>query len=149
MEKNREGYFVSDTHRECTSCGTIFEKTSKMTLCKTCNSSRVKSLRPEWKMHQRAKMRCKETGREFDIEVSDIVIPDVCPVLGIELNMNSGKSGAYRNSPSLDRKDNSKGYTKDNIQVISQLANAMKCHATNEELHKFAQWVLSTVPATD
>ena len=149
MEKNREGYLVSDTHRECTNCGTVFEITSKMTLCKVCNSTRVKSLRPEWKMHQRAKMRCKDTGREFNIEVSDIVIPDICPVLGIELNMNSGRSGAYRNSPSLDRIDNSKGYTKDNIQVISQLANAMKCHATNEELHKFAQWILSTVPATD
>ena len=149
MEKNREGYLVSDTHRECTNCGTIFEITSKMTLCKVCNSTRVKSLRPEWKMHQRAKMRCKDTGREFNIEVSDIVIPDVCPVLGIPLNINSGKSGAYRNSPSLDRIDNNKGYTKDNIQVISQLANAMKCHATNEELHKFAQWVISTVPATD
>jgi ribosomal protein S14 len=149
MEKNREGYLVSDTHRECTSCGTIFEITSKMTLCKTCNSNRVKSLSPEWKMHQRAKQRCKETGRKFNIEVSDIVIPDVCPVLGIKLNMNSGKSGAYRNSHSLDRIDNSKGYTKDNIQVISQLANAMKCHATNEELHKFANWVLTKVPATD
>jgi predicted nucleic acid-binding Zn-ribbon protein len=149
MEKNREGYFVNETHRECTNCGVIFEKTSKMTLCKTCNSSRVKSLRPEWRMHQRAKMRCKTSGREFDIEVSDIVIPDICPILGIKLNMNSGRSGAYRNSPSLDRIDNSKGYTKDNIQVISQLANAMKCHATNEELRKFAQWVLSTIPATD
>ncbi len=149
MERNREGYLVSNTHRECTKCGTVFEITSKMTLCKKCNSERVKSLRPEWKMHQRAKMRAKENGREFNLEVSDIVIPDVCPVLGISLNMNSGKSGAYRNSPSLDRIDNSKGYTKDNIQVISQLANAMKCHATNEELHKFAQWILSNVPATD
>lgn len=149
MERNREGYLVSDTHRECTNCGKLFLITSKMTLCKTCNSNRVKSYRPEWKMHQRAKMRSKENGREFSIEVSDIVIPDVCPILGIELNMNSGKSGAYRNSPSLDRIDNSKGYTKNNIQVISQLANAMKCHATNEELHKFAQWVISNVPATD
>lgn len=149
MERNREGHLVSDTHRECTKCGTIFVKTSKMTLCKKCNCERVKSLTPEWKMHQRAKQRCKETGREFNIEVSDIVIPDVCPILGIELNMNSGKSGAYRNSPSLDRIDNSKGYTKDNIQVISQLANAMKCHATNKELHMFANWILSTVPATD
>lgn len=149
MEKNRQGYLVSDTQRECTNCGTVFEKTSKMTLCKKCNSERVKSLRPEWKMHQRAKMRCKENGREFNIEVSDIVIPDVCPVLGIPLNMNSGKSGAYRNSPSLDRIDNSKGYTKGNIQVISQLANAMKCHATNKELHMFAQWVLSNIPATE
>jgi len=149
MEKNREGYLVSATHRECTKCGTLFEITSKMTLCKKCNSERVKSLRPEWKMHQRAKMRCKENGREFNIEVSDIFIPDVCPVLGIKLNMNSGKSGAYRNSPSLDRIDNNRGYVKGNIQVISQLANAMKCHASNEELHMFAQWILSTVPATD
>ena len=149
MEKNREGYLISDTHRECTNCGIIFEITSKMTLCKVCNSNRVKSLRPEWKMHQRAKQRCKENGREFNLEVSDIVIPDICPVLGIKLNMNSGKSGAYRNSPSLDRVDNNKGYTKDNIQVISQLANAMKCHASNEELHRFANWILTTVPITD
>lgn len=146
MERNREGYLVSDTHRECTKCKSIFEITSRMTLCKKCNSERVKSQTPEWKMHQRAKQRCKETGREFNLLVSDIVIPDVCPILGISLNMNSGKSGAYRNSPSLDRIDNSKGYTKDNIQVVSQLANAMKCHASNEELHKFAQWVLSNVP---
>lgn len=145
MEKNREGYLVSDTHRECTKCGTVFKITSKMTLCKRCNSERVKSQTPEWKMHQRAKQRCKQTGREFSISVSDISIPDVCPILGIELNANSGKSGAYRNSPSLDRIDNAKGYTKDNIQVISQLANAMKCHATNQELHNFAQWILKNI----
>lgn len=149
MEKNREGWLVSKTHRECTKCGTIFEKTSNMTLCKKCNSERVKSQTPEWKMHQRAKQRCRKTGREFNIEVSDIIIPSTCPILGIELNMNSGRSGAYRNSPSLDRIDNSRGYTKDNIQVVSQLVNAMKCHASNEELHKFAQWILKHVPAKD
>lgn len=146
MEKNREGYLVSETHRECTECGTIFEKTSKMTLCKRCNSNRVKSQTPEWKMHQRAKRRAEQTGREFTIGVEDIVIPEVCPVLGIELNINSGKSGAYKNSPSLDRIDNAVGYTKDNIQVISQLANAMKCHASVDELHKFADWINYTFP---
>jgi hypothetical protein len=120
-----------------------------MTLCKKCNSERVKSLTPEWKMHQRAKQRCKQTGRDFNIEVSDIVIPDVCPILGIKLNVNSGRSGAYNNSPSLDRINNSKGYIKGNVQVISQLANSMKSYASNEELHKFAQWVLSNVPAIE
>ena len=144
MYKNREGYFVSETHRECTSCGSIFEKTSKMSLCKPCNSQRVKSLTPEWKMHQRAKQRCVGTDREFSLEVSDIEIPDVCPILGIPLNMNSGRSGAYKNSPSLDRIDNSKGYTKDNIQVISQQANAMKGAASKEELLLFADWVYKT-----
>ena len=149
MERNREGYFVSDTHRERINCGAIFQKTSKMTLCKKCNSERVKSLRPEWKMHQRAKVRAKAMNRVFDLQVSDIAIPDTCPILGIILNVNSGRSGAYRNSPSLDRIDNSKGYTKENIQVISQLANAMKGRATNEELHKFAKWVVSNVPTID
>lgn len=149
MERNREGYLVSNTHRECTSCGVIFEITSKMTMCKACNSKRVKSQTPEWKMHQRAKVRCKKNGREFSIKVDDIVIPDKCPILGIEINCNSGRPGAYRNSPSLDRIDNSKGYTPDNIQVISQQANAMKHSASNSDLHKFAQWIISNVPATD
>jgi len=142
MKKNREGYLVSDTHRECTSCGEIFEITSKMTLCKPCNSTRVKSLTPEWKMHQRAKQRCVSSGREFLLDVEDIVIPDTCPILGIPLNMNSGRSGAYKNSPSLDRIRNSEGYTKDNIQVISQKANAMKSSASKGELIRFANWVL-------
>lgn len=100
-------------------------------------------------MHQRAKQRCKKSGKKFDIEVEDIFIPDKCPVLGIEINCNSGRPGAYYNSPSLDRIDNSRGYTKDNIQVVSQRANAMKHSASNTDLHKFAQWVLSSVPAED
>lgn len=147
--KNREGYEVTETHRECTKCGAMFEKTSKMTLCKGCNSKRVKSQTPEWKMHQRAKQRCKKSGREFTIKVSDIVIPDKCPILGIPINVNSGRSGAYADSPSLDRVDNSQGYTPSNIQVISQKANAMKHCATNSELQTFAKWVLANVPAED
>lgn len=144
--KNRQGYFVSDNGmRECTACGVIFPITSKMTLCKSCNSSRVKSMTPEWKMHQRAKQRAKFSGIEFNIELSDITIPDVCPILGIPLNMNSGKSGAYKNSPSLDRRDNDKGYVKGNVWVISQLANAMKGAASNSELKKFADWINSSV----
>ncbi|MCP4491254.1 MAG: hypothetical protein GY820_28655 [Gammaproteobacteria bacterium] len=146
MERNREGYLVSETHRECTGCGSVFEKTSKMTLCKSCNSNRVKSQTPEWKMHQRAKQRCRVNGLEFSISVDDIYIPDHCPILGIAINMNSGKPGAYVNSPSLDRKDNSLGYTKENIWVVSQLANAMKGSATVGQLHSFADWVNEEFP---
>ncbi|QIG69450.1 postulated decoy of host sigma factor protein [Rhizobium phage RHph_N3_13] len=146
MERNREGYLINETHRECTGCGTLFEKTSKMTLCKPCNSKRVKSQTPEWKMHQRAKQRAFEKSLDFNIEVSDIVIPDVCPILGVSINMNSGKSGAYKNSPSLDRIDNNKGYIKGNIQVISQLANAMKGAASKKELQMFADWIYKAYP---
>lgn len=146
MKRNREGYLVGDTHRECTSCGKIFEKTSKMTMCGPCNSNRVKSSTPEYRMHQRAKQRAKKSGLEFSISIDDIVIPETCPIMGIYINMNSGRPGAYKNSPSLDRKDNSKGYTKDNVWVISQLANAMKGAASVEELQKFADWVNRDFP---
>lgn len=146
MDRNREGYLVSDAYRECTNCGAIHPKTSRMTLCKVCNSSRVKSQSPEWKMHQRAKTRAKERGYDFNLEVSDIVIPDTCPVLGIPLKQNSGKSGAYKNSYSLDRINNSKGYVRGNVQVLSQLANAMKGAASVKELQQFADWINRTYP---
>jgi len=37
-----------------------------------------------------------------------------------------------------------KGYTKDNIMVMSQLANAMKANATPEQLLLFSDWVIKT-----
>lgn len=43
----------------------------------------------------------------------------------------------------VDRKDPTQGYTKDNVWVISQLANAMKWDSTKEERLAFAKWVMS------
>ena len=44
----------------------------------------------------------------------------------------------------LNRKDPTKGYTVDNVWVISQLANAMKWDSNKEERIAFANWVLTT-----
>jgi predicted nucleic acid-binding Zn-ribbon protein len=147
MKVNREGYKISETERECTNCGTMFLKTSKtVTLCNKCNSERVKCTDPEVKMLRRAKSRAKLKDLEFDLTVKDIVIPKYCPILGIELICKSGISGGQKNSPALDRKDSKRGYTKDNIQVISHLANMMKSHATEEELITFANWIITSLP---
>lgn len=141
---NREGWLFNDTHRQCTNCLEMFEKigSDTMRICRPCNTARVKSNSAEYKMVARAKSRAKRRGMDFDLEVGDVVIPRKCPVLGIPIYVTSGRSGAFDNSPSLDRLDNSKGYIKGNVQVTSQLANAMKSSATPEQLRKFAEWVL-------
>jgi hypothetical protein len=146
MQKNREGYYVGDFDRECTKCGKLFSKTSRtVTLCNSCNSERVKCTSPENKMYARAKSRAKAKGLDFNIEKSDINIPKLCPILGIELKCDEGKPGGNDNSPALDRIIPSKGYTKGNVWVISQLANMMKHNANDEMLIIFANWVLENI----
>jgi hypothetical protein len=94
-----------------------------------------------------AKRRAKDKGFKFNIEVSDINIPTVCPILNIpilKVYTEGKKAGPTPNSPSLDRIDNTKGYVKGNVQVISHQANTMKANASPEELIKFAKWILKT-----
>lgn len=141
---NREGYLVSETHRECAVCSEIYKITSKtVTRCKKCNCERVKASSPVGLMWTRAKTRARNQGKEFDITHEDIVIPENCPVLGIPLVRGKG-SGGKPDSPSLDRIDNSKGYVKGNVIVLSHLANMMKSSASTEQLLKFAEWVFKT-----
>jgi hypothetical protein len=142
---NREGYFVGETERECTKCGVMFPKTSKtVTMCNECNSSRVKGESVEVKMLRRAKSRAKSRNLDFDIDLSDVVIPTHCPVLGTELKMYSGQSGGRMNSPSLDRIHNDRGYVKGNVMVVSHQANMMKSSASIEQLVMFAKWIIKT-----
>jgi len=81
-----------------------------------------------------AKRRAKAKGLKFSIKVEDIIIPEKCPILGIELKSSQHKKD--RNSPSVDRIDNNLGYVSGNIQVISDRANSMKNDASFEEIEK-------------
>lgn len=91
-----------------------------------------KSRTPEWGMYWGAKNRAKKNGLEFNLKVTDINIPDVCPMLGIPLR--AGINEASDNSPTLDRVDNTKGYTIDNVWVVSRRANTIKSTASLYEL---------------
>lgn len=88
-----------------------------------------------------ARARAKSRGLEFDLNESDIVIPDLCPVLGIRLVV--GKDRPTDNSPTLDRIDLSRGYVRGNVAVISYRANRIKNDATLDELVKVADYVRS------
>jgi hypothetical protein len=82
-----------------------------------------------------AQRRAEQKGLQFDIAEEDLVIPEKCPLLEIPLFYKAGKIRTPNpNAPSLDRKDSSKGYTKDNVWVISDRANRIKRDATTDEL---------------
>ena len=87
----------------------------------------------------------KTRGIEFNIEESDIIIPEVCPLL--EVPFEFGTKASYDYSPSLDRIDNSKGYIKGNIWVISKKSNTMKSSATLQELQTFCTNILRYSPS--
>jgi len=88
---------------------------------------------------------CRERARKknlpFDLERSDIEVPQICPALGVPLYRS--KQGFDPNVASVDRIIPELGYVKDNIQVISMQANTMKNNAPPELLLKFATWFLS------
>lgn len=79
-----------------------------------------------------AKNRAKRNHIEFNIDIEDIKLVDKCPLLNI--NLQKAEKNAKDNSYSLDRIDNSKGYIKGNIWIISKKANALKGNASLEEL---------------
>lgn len=88
-------------------------------------------------LFREARTRAKKNNLEFNILITDIIVPSICPILNIHIIVGKGK--ATNNSPALDRINNSKGYIKGNVQVISTLANRMKNSATKEQLLEFAK----------
>ena len=87
------------------------------------------------KKYSASKSRARLRGLDFKITRDDIFIPKVCPALGIQLRFNNTYL-ERESSPSMDRVDNSKGYTKDNIVMVSFRANKIKNYSSVEELGK-------------
>jgi len=99
-----------------------------------------------WKQlpHQRlmlyaAKRRAKKNKLEFNLTEEDIIIPNRCPILDVPLIKSKEKQKS--NSPSLDRIDNTKGYIKGNVRVISLKANSLKNNMTLFQIEALYNYV--------
>ncbi len=104
---------------------------------------RMKDSRREILMLAAAKRRAKLQAIPFELSVADIVIPEVCPVLGIRLQTE--KRGRMTGaSPSLDRLAPELGYVRGNVRVISQRANGLKSDATLAELEAVVRYMRET-----
>jgi hypothetical protein len=103
------------------------------------NSNKISrsKIKPELKILKAALKRSKEKSLEFNITIEDIIIPEYCPILNIKLFSSLRKTD---NSPSLDRIDNSKGYIKGNVHIVSDRVNRLKNNANKEELEKISNY---------
>ncbi len=92
------------------------------------------------RMLKDAKRRAKQKGIKFDLTPQDLSIPQFCPLLGIAIKRGNGKTA--RSSPTIDRKDNSKGYIRGNVAVVSHAANTLKSDFSVEEMKSLAVRIL-------
>ena len=89
-------------------------------------------------VHQ-ARIRAKKDVVICSVNPEDVLIPKRCPVFHTEFF--SGTRQNHLDSPSLDRVNPDKGYTKDNICVISWKANKMKSDGTEAEHRSIAEYL--------
>lgn len=135
-----------ESHRDCKKCGQILPfssfhrhdrcKGGYNTVCKECrkplSASSYRNWSTEYRLLHSCKSRAREKGMEFALTVEDIKIPDKCPVFGTPFEKGTDYAA------SVDRIDSSKGYTPDNIQIISRRANLLK---NDGKLAEFEQLV--------
>jgi hypothetical protein len=121
-------------HRQCVN--------GHNTVCKLCrlplSKENYKKQTLEYKLWHRAKIRAKEKGIPFNIEISDIIVPEECPIFKTKFEVRNHKTCA-----SIDRVIPKLGYIKGNIQIISNRANMIKADASLEEIKKIYEWLLT------
>lgn len=85
-----------------------------------------------WDTRKRAKQ--KQLEHDLDYEFLQSLFCLNCPIDNLPLLWERGHKKPQNNSPSLDRIDPRKGYTKNNVWLISYRMNRIKNDATPEEL---------------
>lgn len=100
---------------------------------KSASARKIRAQDPARALFDAARGRARARGIRFALRREHVIVPALCPVLGIELRV-SGRRGPCDTSPSLDRIDPKKGYMPGNVRVISWRANKLKADATEAEL---------------
>jgi uncharacterized protein YaiL (DUF2058 family) len=95
-----------------------------------------------------AKRRAKANGIEFDLGLYvklKATPAEQCAccaaTLEYKFKMHDGRGFVLNRSPSLDRFDNTKGYTVENVRVICLRCNILKRDATVEELEAIVAYM--------
>lgn len=136
-----------DNHKRCRKCNEIklfsdFHKNENgkqlFGLASDCKQCRKEKSKSDWAIKKknvkkiildRARSRAIKNKINFSINESDIVIPEKCPIFNHEFIV-----GDVDWTYSIDRIDPNKGYSPENIIIVSNKANRIKNNATPDEI---------------
>jgi hypothetical protein len=96
-----------------------------------------------------AKARAEEKGLPFDLTpewVAERVRAGACEATGLPFDFANGGGVGHKRAfgPSLDRTDNTRGYTKDNVKVVCWIYNAAKGVSDHATVVRFAEALCKT-----
>lgn len=92
---------------------------------------------PQSAILAKVRSRARHAGIPFALSKEHIIIPEICPVLGIPLVLGGRTDGSI----SVDRRDNKKGYVPGNVFIISMRANRIKSDSTVEDLEALIRYM--------
>jgi hypothetical protein len=136
--------------RSCTHCGASWVASSGKVrrtpgLCDEC----YPVYRASYSIWHAAKRRADESNMLFDITpefIFNLVAFGYCPRTGLEFRIEdkgSNYSNRHPQTPSIDKIDPTKGYTKDNIQVVCWWYNSAKARYTDEQVLQLCMSVIN------
>ncbi len=95
------------------------------------------------RLYRAAKTRSERKNIECTIDV-DFVISKLkvrkCEATGLKIELTNNRNSQFR--PSLDRRDNAKGYTKENTQLVCVHYNLAKGIWTTKQLFELARVIV-------
>lgn len=100
-----------------------------------------------------AAKRAREAQRDFNLtreSIAERIAAGICEVTGLPFDMAPGPNKHHANpwAPSLDRRDSSKGYTEDNVQVVVAAYNYAKSEWSADVLLRLARAIVDAAPKT-
>lgn len=119
-------------------------------ICVMCSSHAVCAYRLSWKgraaeMHRRTLHRARATGREHDLTKEWlyerlVAIDFKCEVTGIALQQRCPQGTGFKSryGASVDRIDSARGYTRDNVRIVTNRINVALGDLTDGQFEEFA-----------
>ena len=148
VDSSKGNCYISNYNNRIYKCNKCFNMYLSNQVKKWRKNKTVGSSQHLADMVESARQRARKHNIPCTLTSQDIrdIITDRCPILGINFELNKqgqdlGKGNGKNNwqtSPSLDRIIPEKGYVKDNIIIVSLMANSIKNQATPNQIQKVA-----------